>query len=138
DRKRFFDMTVALQDTVDKLRSPSNKVLFLVSYAYFKARKRFYEGDIPQKDLEYAANILEVRISSDIAYPQRTRLNHQALILKLFGYTAFSDCNQEELSNYVYVRVKSYKSPRLIFADMIEYLQARKIERARDRQFVNL
>ncbi len=36
DRKRFFDMTVILQDTLDKLRTPSNRVLFLVSYAYFK------------------------------------------------------------------------------------------------------
>jgi hypothetical protein len=139
DRKRFFDMTVILQDTLDKLRTSSNKVLFLVSYAYFKAQKRFYDGLISNKDLEYAANILNLNINSiDTNYPQRTRFNHQAIILKLFSYNSFSNCNQEELSNYIYVQVKSYKSPQLIFMDMMEYLQTRKIEIPRYRQFVNL
>ena len=139
DRKRFFDMTVILQDTLDKLRKPSNKVLFLVSYAYFKARKRFYDEHISRKDLEYAGNILSLNAEHlDVSYPQRTRLNHQSIILKLFGYTSFSDYNQEELSNFIYVQVKSYKNPRLIFTEIIEYLQARKIALPRYRQFVNL
>ena len=139
DRKRFFDMTVMLRNTLDRLRTPSNKVLFLISYAHFKARKRFYDGPVLNKDLEYATNILNLDINSiDISYSQRTRLNHQAIILKLLGYTSFSDCKQEELNNYIYFQVKSYKSPRLIFMDMMEYLQTRKIEIPRYRQFVNL
>jgi len=139
DRKRFFDIKVILQDTLDKLRTPSNKVLFLVSYAYFKAHKRFYDEHISRKDLEYAGNILSLNEGYlDVSYTQRTRLNHQSIILKLFGYTSFSDCNQEELNNFIYLQVKSYKSPRLIFADMIDYLHTRKIVLPRYRQFVNL
>ena len=139
DRKRFFDMTVTLQKTLNKLRTPSNKVLFLVSYAYFKARKRFYEGPISKKDLEYAANILGLNADSlDISYPQRTRLNHQTMILEIFGYKAFTGCNQEELANYVYLQVKSYQSPRLIFAGMEEFLLRHKIALPRYRQFINL
>lgn len=139
DRKRFFDMTVTLQKTLNKLRTPSNKVLFLVSYAYFKARKRFYDGPIFKKDLEYAANILGLNAASlDISYPQRTRLNHQAMILEVFGYKAFTDCDQEELSNHVYLQVKSYQSPRLIFANMEEFLLRHKIALPRYRQFINL
>lgn len=43
DRKRFYDLTIALNNIITTLRPPENKVLFSVSYAYFKARKRFYD-----------------------------------------------------------------------------------------------
>lgn len=140
DRKRFYDLTETLQSTLETLRTPQNKVLFLASYAYFKARKRFYDGHVYKKDIEYAVSILGLNLNAleSVSYPKRTRINHQAIILKLFGYTAFNDCNQEELSRHVYVQVKSYQSPRLIFADIIEYLQSRKIVLPRYRQFVNL
>jgi TnpA family transposase len=141
DRKRFFDMTVALKDTLDKLRTSENKVLFLVSYAYFKAQKRFYDGRFREKDLEYASAILNIDyslIKDECSYDYRTKLNHHEKILALTGYISFNNCNQEELRNYVYVQVKGYKSPRLIFMDMIEYLQTRKIALPRYRQFVNL
>ena len=35
DRKRFYNLNVTLQNTIDKLRTPTNKVCFLTSYAYF-------------------------------------------------------------------------------------------------------
>ena len=139
DRKRFYDLTETLRCTLDTLRTPQNKVLFLASYAYFKARKRFYDGQIHEKDLAYAAATLGFDLQSlDSSYPQRTRLNHQEKILALSGYRSFNDCNLEDLTHHIYSQVKSYKSPRLIFADMIEYLLARKISLPRYRQFVNL
>lgn len=42
DRKRFYDLSIALNNIITTLQTPENKVLFFVSYAYFKARKRFY------------------------------------------------------------------------------------------------
>jgi TnpA family transposase len=140
DRKRYYDLTETLQNALGKLRTPTNKICFLVSYAYFKARKRFYDGEFHEKDIEYACHLLGIDRAMVLllSYSKKMRLDHQAITLKLFGYTTFNDSNQEELSRHVYVQVKSYQSPRLIFADMIEYLQARKIALPRYRQFVNL
>ena len=63
ERKRFFDLTVILQQTIKTLRTPENKILFFVSYAYFKAKKRLYPGKLCEKDLEYACNILKIDYS---------------------------------------------------------------------------
>lgn len=140
DRKRFYNLTETLQNALDKLRTPTNKACFLVSYAYFKARKRFYDGKFRQQDVEWACHQLNIdpALVSVSSYVRKSRLEHQTIILELFGYIPFSDCNQEELTNHVYLQVRSYQSPRLIFLDMEEYLLARKIALPRYRQFVNL
>lgn len=140
DRKRFFYLNDELQKALNLLRTPQNKVWFLVSHAHFKANKRFYDGKWQEKDLEYAASLLDFNLQSlgIMSYPKKTRQNHQRLILKLFGYCQFDGYNIEDLNNYVQLRVKSYKSPRLIFADMIDYLLSRKIALPRYRQFANI
>ncbi len=140
DRKRFFYLNDALQKALNSLRTSQNKVLFLVSYAHFKANKRFYDGKWQEKDLEYASSLLDFNLQSlsITSYPKKTRQNHQKLILRLFGYIPFDDCNIGDLNNHVQLRVKSYKSPRLIFADMVDYLLSRKVAIPRYRQFANI
>jgi TnpA family transposase len=44
----------------------------------------------------------------------------------------------DELSRYIYGRVKSYKHPKSIFADIMDYLSSRKIVLPRYRTFVNI
>lgn len=141
DRKRFYDLSIALNNIITTLRTPENKVLFFVSYAYFKARKRFYDETFREKDMEYACLILNIDyplIKDGCSYDYKTKINHQNKILALTGYSDFNDCNQEELNNRIYLLVKSYKSPRVIFTEMRDYLLHRKIALPRYRQFVNL
>ena len=140
DRKRFYDMTKVLQDALNRLRTPTNKVYFLVSYAYFKAEKRFYDGKLYERDIEYASSILGIELKSlcITSYPKQTRLNHQATILDIFGYINFNDCNQSEVENRIYLQVKCYQSPRLIFTEIVDYLLLHRIALPRYRQFVNL
>jgi hypothetical protein len=141
DRKRFYDLTVGLNAIITTLRTPANKVLFFVSYAYFKASKRFYDGHYRKKDLEYASVILNIDytlIKQECFYDYRTKINHQSKILTLTGYSDFNEANLEELVANVYLQVKSYKSPRVIFTEIRDYLLVRKITLPRYRQFVNL
>ena len=96
DRKRYYDLTETLQNALGRLRTPTNKICFLVSYAYFKARKRFYDGEFHEKDIEYACHLLGIDRAMVLllSYSKKMRLDHQAIILKLFGYTTFNDSNQ--------------------------------------------
>ena len=86
ERKRFFYLDGALRKELNSLRTQKNKVLFIVSYAHFKANKRFYDGAWHEKDLEYAASLLDLNFKSlgIIYYPKQTRQNHQRLILQLW------------------------------------------------------
>jgi len=141
DRKRFYDMTIALQDVLNTLRTPTNKVCFLVSYAYFKAKKRFYGGKFLEQDIEYASRLLDINIEniSLSSYSRKIRLEHEITILNISGYRSFNKKNIDGyLNDYVYLQVKCYKSPRLIFTEIVDYLLLHKIALPRYRQFVNL
>lgn len=40
-RKKFFETPPDLMQEVNKLRTPANKIAFVLAYGYFSARKRF-------------------------------------------------------------------------------------------------
>lgn len=141
ERKRFFDLTVILQQTIKTLRTPENKILFFVSYAYFKAKKRLYPGKLCEKDLEYACNILKIDysvIKDKCIYDYKTKINHQKKILSLTGFLSFNIHHHTNLINHVYLQVKCYKSPKIIFSEMVDYLLLHKIALPSYRQFVNI
>ena len=42
ERKQFFAISNTTDDLLEKLSTPTNKVFFLVTMGYFKARRRFF------------------------------------------------------------------------------------------------
>ena len=140
DRKRFYNLNATLQNTIDKLRTPTNKVCFLTSYAYFKAQKRFYDGKFQEQDINYACRLLNIdtALVSLKSYSRKIRLDHQLLIMNILGYSPFNDSANDNLNNLVYQHVKSYKSLRLVFTEMVDYLLLHKITIPRYRQFANI
>src|SRR5438309_10715963 len=42
ERKRFFSLSLLLKESQASLRTPTNKVCFLVAAGYFKARRKFF------------------------------------------------------------------------------------------------
>lgn len=56
ERKQFFSLPLILKDSMDTLRTPVNKVCFLVTAGYFKARHKFFARQFRQADIEYVAN----------------------------------------------------------------------------------
>jgi hypothetical protein len=51
-----FAIDTALENIINRLRSPTNKLGFLLQYAYFKACRRFFFiKRFREEDIEYAA-----------------------------------------------------------------------------------
>ena len=64
ERKKFFALSMALEELLESPRTtPTNKVCFVVSLGYFKARKRFFARQFLQTDIEFVANQLNVPLS---------------------------------------------------------------------------
>jgi hypothetical protein len=87
ERKRFFALSVTLNDSLESLRTPTNKVCFLVAAGYFKARRKFFARQFRPADIEFVArqigvNASEVQLDS---YSKETYARHQRLILSHFG-----------------------------------------------------
>ena len=92
ERKQFFSLPVMFKDSMVDLRTPTNKVCFLVAAGYFKARRRFFGRQFRQTDIEYAAhqvgvNQADVRVD---AFSKETCSRHQRVILNYFGCSPFN------------------------------------------------
>ena len=61
ERKRYFDFSRSVLDVALGLRSPVNRIGFLLGYGYFRAARRFFS---PQQyhdhDIAYVTNALDL------------------------------------------------------------------------------
>src|ERR1700676_3738290 len=93
ERKRFFFLPMMLENSMVNLRTPINKVCFLVTAGYFKARRKFFAKQFRSTDIEYVArqigvNLAEVHVD---AYSKGTYARHQRVILNYFGCKPFDE-----------------------------------------------
>ena len=55
ERKQFFNFSLGLHELAETMRSPTNRVCFLVSCGYFKATRKFFSGHFDERDIPYVA-----------------------------------------------------------------------------------
>lgn len=53
ERKRFFSLPKALNGIVEGLRTPANKVFFIVMAGYFRASRKFFAKQFRPPDVEF-------------------------------------------------------------------------------------
>ena len=127
ERKKFFALSMALEELLESPRTtPTNKVFFVVSLGYFKARKRFFARQFLQTDIEFVANQLNVPLSEiDLeSYSKVTYLRHQQLILSHFGYSKFDEnFAKSEIKSLVRIQYR----PKIMLLELLESLARRKM-----------
>lgn len=91
ERRRFFTLPLMLNEAMENLKSPTNKVCFVVTAGYFKARHRFFARQFHPTDIAYVASQIGVQINDvDIGvYSKVTYLRHQGVILNYYGFAPF-------------------------------------------------
>jgi hypothetical protein len=130
ERKRFFSVSTAFQELLESPRTtPTNKVCFLVTLGYFKARRKFFARQFIQTDIEFVAhqvgiNVLEISIEN---YSKETYTRHQRLILQCLGYQAFDEMARAFTCTEVQALVRVQHRPKLIFLEVVQILTRKKI-----------
>ena len=129
ERKRFFALPLIFNKSMDSLRTPTNKICFLVAAGYFKARHRFFARKFHQSDIEFVAKQIGANIN-DVkrnTYSKETYTRHQSLILNYFGFSPFDSTKKvfakAEISRMVRVQFR----PKLILLEIIQLLIRKKI-----------
>ena len=92
ERRRAFELPVAVWSVANDIQSVSGKIGFLVSAGYFRSARRFFlAADFHERDVAYAAVRLGIEASGfdHVAYSARTRQRHRLQILELSGYRPF-------------------------------------------------
>ena len=140
ERKHFFATSIAINELLENLRTPTNKVFFLVALGYFKARKRFFARQFIESDIQFVANQLKLN-ASDVhleTYSKETCSRNQLLILQHFGYSPFNQAAKEILLNEIKRLAKIQSRPKVILLELIETLIYKKIEIPSYRTFSDL
>lgn len=130
ERKRFFYLSASLNKTVETLRTPTNKVCFLLMAGYFKARRKFFNRQFLQKDIEYVARQIGLdpaNVNVD-AFGKETYARHQRLILSHFGCSPFDEEARILTTNELSALVRVQCKPKLILLEIIQVLNRKKIE----------
>lgn len=97
-----FSFPKEVEKQIKQLRTSTNKVGFLLQYAYFKACKRFFVADrFRKEDIAHAAKLLNIPLNDvDLTkYRKKIPADHQSSILKLFNYRPFDQQTIEWLGN---------------------------------------
>ncbi len=130
ERKRFFSLPLIFTDSMVNLRTPTNRVCFLVAAGYFKARRKFFGWQFRQPDIEYVArqidaNLAEVHID---AYDRATSIRHQRVILGYFGCNPFDKTAKKSIASEIATLVRVQYRPKLVLLEIIRLLTRQKIE----------
>lgn len=128
ERKQFFTVSKAIEDLLEKLGTPTNKVCFLVTMGYFKARRRFFARQFRQVDIDFVAakmgiNPLEIHLET---YSRETYARHQRFILEHFGYSSFNEVAKKFGVNEIQSLVRLQCRPKQILLNVIQSLVYRK------------
>ncbi len=130
ERKRFCDFPASLLAIADTLRSPTNRVGFLLSCAYFRATKRFFPvQSFHQHDIEFIAQRWGLSSQQiDLRrYGKYARIGHQQRIRTFYGFTLFDANAQVVLATELRPLIQAYLSPKQIFYRLVDVLINTKI-----------
>lgn len=129
ERKRFFTLPLMLEDSMVNLRTPINKVCFLVVAGYFKARRKFFARQFHQTDIDYVAHQIGVNPSEVFieSYSKETYARHQRAILSYFGYSPFDEAAKTLITNEIAALIRVQFRPKLVLLEIIQVLTVKKI-----------
>lgn len=129
-RRTYFAVPDVLQKVLDRLQTKTNKILFLVQLAYFKACQQFFDpNQYLEHDIAYAAQLMGFDSISNVNIYRltRTSLNHQKRILDFLGYRVLDN----DIRQWITLEIKCLDarqvSPKKIFLTVLKLLQERCI-----------
>ena len=129
ERKRFFSLPLLLEESMVNLRTPINKVCFLVVAGYFKARRKFFARQFHQTDIEYVARQIGINPSEVFieSYSKETYARHQRVILSYFGYSPFDEVAKTIITHEIAALIRVQFRPKLVLLEIIQVLIVKKI-----------
>ena len=126
-----FTITEDLQNKINALRTPTNKVGFLLQYGYFKACRRFFVASSFKKEhIKDAAKILWISPQKVdfLQYKNKIFVEHQDAILNLLDFKRFDSKACQLLAKDIIQRVEHFTNPREVFFEVLELLHRKNIE----------
>ena len=130
ERREYFDFPVGIQQLAASLRTPTNRLCFLLSSGYFRARKQFFPSrSFHQRDIEYVAQQAGIVLDGvDVtSYDKQTSVRHQQQIVDFYGYRVFDQQAEGYIRGAVSTMARSLLKPVVIFWSCVDLLIAKRV-----------
>ena len=140
ERIRFFTLPAALTESAAALRTPSNRIRFLLAAGYFKARHKFFNRQVHLADRDFVAAQLGMSAADLSLGPhyKGTYARHQRLILDCFGFAPFDARAKGRIAEDIKRLTAVQARPRTVLLEAIDALTAKKIEIPTYNELANL
>jgi hypothetical protein len=130
-RRQHFDFPAGIQRLATALRTPANRLGFLLHAGYFVAAKRFFlVRTFQPRDLAYVAGRLGLGPDPPALAPYdgHTLARHQAAIRRYYGFRPFEALGRAVLGEEIARLVAAQLKPKVIFWRCVDLLVREKIE----------
>ena len=127
----YFALNNDILHILDKLRTVTNKVGFLLQLGYFRSHGKFYTANqFRQQDIDYVVRLLGLNATQlDFdKYQKRIPALHCKKILVHLGWKSLDQTIQAEIFEHLLWHVKNQHAPRQLFLIAIDYCWQHKIE----------
>ena len=125
-----FSVSADLEETINRLRTDSSKIGFLLQYGYFAVSKRFFMVELfHEEDIQHVSKILGISGSKFdlLSYKNRAYKTHQTTILKKHHYKALTQDNLKWLEHELKNQINRLIAPRKLFFSALNLLNEKKI-----------
>ena len=131
ERKKFFYISAWTKEILKELRTPVNKIGFILQIGYFTASSKFFSvKSFNSKDVNFVAG--RFQISSDdldlSRYSSTSLERHKEIILNNLGWSKFDENAKKILAQEAAILCSKQTKPRLMFISLVEFLRYKKIE----------
>jgi len=129
ERLNFFFAPLMFNDSMESMRTPTNKVCFILIAGYFKARRKFFSRQFHQADIEFVAGQIGLNHNEILlrSYSKETCSRQQRLILHHFGCSAFDAAAKAFATTEIALMVRVQFRPKLVLLEIIDLLITKKI-----------
>ena len=131
DRKKFFYIPMWAKEILENLRTPVNKVGFVLQLGYFMSSNKFFSSkSFDQQDVNFiVAKLPTFRSRINLSNYTDTNLKrHKEIILSNLGWSKFDENAKKILAAEAAILCSKQTKPRLMFISLVEFLRYKKIE----------
>ena len=130
-RALCFAIPPDLEIKLNRLRTPTNKVCFLLQYGYFKICKRFFPTSrFHSNDVDYVSNLLNISLNQVhlSKYAHKMPTVHQSAILEMLNYKPMDSSHYQWLEMQTIRSVERFTEPRKLFFNLLQLLFDNRVE----------
>ena len=131
DRTHYFSLANNEIKLVYTMRTPTNKVCFVLQLGYFKSNGKFFTAEqFRQHDIVYIAKMLEISPDEiDLSvYQKKIPSDHRKKILELSQWQPLDLVQEEKINSHVKWLIQRQFSSRQVFFSSIDFCWQNKIE----------